>query len=341
MNFEKDSKTVNHRKGQEITFSWRPLKFGQFGIFGGLGRVIRLILSVDKKATVHARGDFAALSAIISGSKHVIWDCRAITPDQRIAQKKKSKFSFEYLILRLIEYVCAKKSMKIIVITQRAKFFLMERYRLPATKFVHISTCADLEIFKPSPRRETPILDSINIAFIGTLGPQYDIELINDFVQNLRSKVPTKFTIALSAGATDLYKQLDYDFVIRLSHHEVADFINSQDIGISIWREDMGVSLLSVAATKNAEFLACGKPVLVNSSQGDIGELVSRFKAGVATTENSKAAVDKYVDEVLSLFSEGNDLASRCVELAKLHYSLESGVREIDRLYSEFSANSI
>ena len=102
----------------------------------------------------------------------------------------------------------------------------------------------------------------------------------------------------------------------------------------------MGVSLLSVAATKNAEFLACGKPVLVNSSQGDIGELVSRFKAGVATTEKSKAAVDEYVDEVLSLFSEGNDLASRCVELAKIHYSLESGVREIDRLYSEFSANS-
>lgn len=69
-------------------FSWRPLPFGKYGEVAGLNRILRLRKIVNRKAVVHARSDFAAFAAITAGSKRVIWDCRALTPDQRIAAKK-------------------------------------------------------------------------------------------------------------------------------------------------------------------------------------------------------------------------------------------------------------
>jgi len=337
VNFEKKIEVSDIQKMQSLGINWRPLKFGNFGFFGGFKRIIALRRQVKSDAIIHGRGDFSALAAILAGSQRVIWDCRAITPEQRIAQKRKHRFSLEYVVLRAIEYICAKKSRKIIVITERACEFLMQRYRLPKSKFLHVSTCVELERFKPLVNQKPIGYDSLNIAFIGTLGEHYDIELMNRIVSEFKSKTKTKFSIALSKGSTTLYSLMDYDELVHLSHDEIPEFINSQDIGIAVWREDMGASLLSAAATKNAEFLACGKPIIVNISQGDIGRLVLKYKAGVATSDISDVAVNRYVEECLSLVKSDPSVSKRCVELAHRHYSLENGTNEISKLYSKLA----
>ncbi len=334
VSFEKDFPSIGDdhstAKGQ---FTWRPLPFGKYGEFAGLNRIWRLRKIVNQKAVVHARSDFAAFAAIIAGSKKVIWDCRALTPDQRIAAKNKSRHSMEYVALRLIEAVCAKKSQKIIVITEKARYFLQKRYGIPASKFLHVSTCVDLQRFRNDQKMQIERSREINIAFIGTIGPQYDIDLIARILEELRKLRKVHFTVSLSKGSTELYSTLKYDTVLRLSHSEMPKFIASQDIGLSIWREDMGVSLLSVAATKNAEFLACGKPIIVNEHQGDIGGWIRDTKTGVSTRSNGSKSVKHYAQEIINLIDEGESLSIRCRTLAEKYYSLEDAVRQISNVY--------
>lgn len=341
VNFEKRIDVQDVKRMHSLGINWNPINFGRFGFLGGLWRVFALRRRVKSESIVHARSDFSALAAILAGSSRVIWDCRAITPDQRIAQKKKRKFSIEYMVLRVIEYICAIKSQRIIVITKGACEFLMNRYNLPREKFLHVSTCVELDSFRPSLKYAFKDKDSLNIAFIGTLGRHYDIDLMNRIVSQFRSKINTKFTIALSEGSTTLYSEMNYDELVHLGHDEMPEFINSQDIGISIWRKDMGVSLISVAATKNAEFLACGKPIIVNIGQGDIGRLVLDYKVGVATSDDSNLSISRYVEDCLYLLRNDSSLAKRCVDLAYGQYSLEKGTNSISQLYSELDRDGI
>jgi glycosyltransferase involved in cell wall biosynthesis len=340
VSFEKDFSSM--AASNSITkeqFTWRPLPFGKFGAVAGLNRIWRLRKLVNRKAVVHARSDFAAFAAIMAGSKRVIWDCRALTPDQRIAAKNKSRYSMEYIALRLIESVCAKKSQKIIVITEKARFFLQKRYGIPASKFLHVSTCVDLQRFHIDQKLQKEKGEGIKIAFIGTIGPQYDIDLIATIIEELRKLRKVHFTVSLSKGSTELYSTLKYDTVLSLSHSEMPKFIVSQDIGLSVWRQDMGVSLFSVAATKNAEFLACGKPIIVNENQGDIGGWIRDTKTGVSTRSNDLKSAKQYAQEVINLIDEGESLSNRCRTLAEKYYSLEEAVWQISNVYESLLSN--
>lgn len=333
INFEKcsDESMEELILQSNFNFEWKPLPFGKKGMLGGARRIYLLTKHINRANLIHARGDLAAFSAIIRGAKKVIWDCRALSADQRIAAKSRNKLSLEFIILRFIEMLCAKHSSRIIVITERAKEILKSRYRLPEDKFVVVSTCVDLDLFKVTPRSSDKH-QVLRIAFVGTLGPQYDINLMNEIVNSLKLIIPTEFSIALSRGHTELYSSLFYDKRYELSHHEMPSFISTQDIGLSIWREDMGISLASVAATKNAEFLACGKPIVVNASQGDIGQWVENEKIGVSTKGSSSKEIASYAQQILEL-TKNDYVANRCQNVANKHYSLERGVELISRLY--------
>lgn len=335
ISFEKNPSYIE--LGEPITkgrFTWRPLIFGKYGQLAGLNRIWRLKRVVNTIAVVHARSDFAAFAAIFAGSKRVIWDCRALTADQRIAAKNKSRLSVEYFALRLIEAVCVKKSQKIIVITEKARLFLQQRYVIPENKFLHVSTCVDLQRFRNNRRVVVGSGQVIRIALVGTIGPQYDIDLINKILDELRQHRKVQFSVALSKGSTELSHKLKSDTTLSLTHGEMPEFIASQDIGLSIWRENMGVSLLSVAATKNAEFLACGKPLIVNESQGDIGGWIRETRTGVSTRASDSLSIERYVNEILSLLDEGESLGERCRSLAEKYYSLDDAIEQISKVYS-------
>ena len=219
------------------------------------------------------------------------------------------------------------------MIKEKARYFIQKRYGIPASKYIHVSTCVDLQRFRNDQKLQKETSKGIKNAFIGTIGPQYDIDLITRLLEELRKLRKVYFTVSLSKGSTELYSTLKCDSVLSLTHSEMPRFIASQDIGLSIWREDMGDSLLSVAATKNAEFLACGKPIIVNENQGDIGGLIRNTKTGVATRSNDSKSVKHYAQEIINLIDEGESLSNRCRSLAEQYYSLEDAIQQISNVY--------
>ena len=120
----------------------------------------------------------------------------------------------------------------------------------------------------------------------------------------------------------------------------MPNLIQEFDLGISLWRKDLGVCLTSVASTKTAEFLASGRPVLINSNQGDLGALIARYDIGVATKGDSELEINGYCQEILRLIAD-SQLFNRCNEMIEIEeFSLDSGIKKLLSIYQELDFNS-
>jgi glycosyltransferase involved in cell wall biosynthesis len=341
MTFEKDSAPLPKQSlllGSNV--NWIPITFGRRGLWGGLYRVFLLSKVIKGAELTHARGDLACLSAVIGGCKSIIWDCRAITPEQRIEAKGKSKFSIEYLVLRFIEWVCAKRATSIIFITEKARDFMSRRYNLPRDKSQVISTCVDLSRFTISNPIETLSTSrKIRVLISGSLGPHYDEEAMAEFLGALGKIHPVYLGLAIGKESRFQPTLLRPDKFFSVSYYEMPDLIKEYDVGISIWKMQMSVSSLSVSAVKNAEFLACGKALIVNKNQGDIAEIVELENIGVSVDPSSKSDYSRLSEKLIALLRDPT-LPNRCRSVAEKHYSLALGTTKLNVLYNELITNN-
>ena len=332
LSFEKEMPSNSEKLELESDgLLWKPLHFGRFGFIGGMGRVYRMWREIDRSRIIHARSTLPALAALLRFPKKWIWDCRSLQADQRRALSFQPRRNLSFIVMRIVEYVLAKRATSIIVITKKVLPVFISRYRISPDKLNVIPTCVDVDRFncKPSNRSK-----GIKLLFAGTFSPAYDLPLINKIIAKLRERIPVSVTIAASKGATNHWKQVDYDFIVSLTHEEMPRLIQDHDLGFSIWRNDLGVCLTSVASTKTAEFLACGRPVVINSLQGDFGALISEYGAGVVTSSGSEIDIDEYVDKIIELVRD-KDTATRCRELATTEFNLDNAVSDLIQIYKK------
>jgi len=304
--------------------TWTPLDFGRFGVLGGISRISRMSRRIDRKTIVHARGNLSAISALVRSPHRWIWDCRSMHSDQRLSLSKAKKRRLVYVVMRIIEMLLAKYSSRIIVITNSVKSEFVSRYRIPIEKMQMISTCADIEKFK---KTDFPSLDEIRILLSGTFSPAYDLIQINKIIYEMRKRSPVHVTAS--------WVDIPYDEFLSVPHDEMPNLIAKSHCGFSIWHNDLGVCLKSVASTKTAEFLSMGRPVFINSKQGDFKELFGIYEIGVVTDASDDESVKNYVDEMLALLNNAETI-EKCHRLAEDNFSLADGVFKLLEIYKEF-----
>jgi glycosyltransferase involved in cell wall biosynthesis len=285
---------------------------------------------IDKESIVHARGNLAAIAAMIRNPHNWIWDCRSMHADQRLALSEGKLNKIIYFGMRIFESLLARFSSRIIVITNSVKKVFEERYSISSGKMLMISTCVDTAKFlkKPLPENET-----IRILLSGTFSPAYDLTLITKILEEMKKRSEVHVTVAASLGATSSWNSIPYDEYLSVPHDQMSGLIENSHCGFSIWRNDLGVCLRSVASTKTAEFLAMGRPVFINSKQGDFQNLFKDYKIGVVTDSQDDASVSKYVDQMFSLLCDLSTTRN-CRKLAEENFSLDEGVSNLLKLYS-------
>ena len=312
--------------------SWTPLPFGKFGVIGGISRVARMWWIIDRREIIHARGNLSALAALLRSPKHWIWDCRSLHADQRRALSPGKKITLSFVAMRFTEYLLAKRSSAIIVITHAVLPVFISRYKVPKEKISVISTCVDAERFSESPRTNN---DAISILLAGTFSPAYDVDLMNKIIRRLKQHKSVWVTIATSNGSTNAWESFDFDELVSVPHDEMPRLVAESDLGMSIWKNDLGVCLSSVASTKSAEFLATGRPIFINTLQGDLGSYVAENSVGVATDGSSEIEIESYVNHMLKLLKDP-ELGARCRSVAVNHFSLNEGVENLLKIYDSF-----
>jgi glycosyltransferase involved in cell wall biosynthesis len=238
--------------------------------------------------------------------------------------------------MRILEGLIARKSKRVIVITKSVMNIVIKRHKISNSKLVFIPTCVDTHRFTYIKSKNQ---DQIRILLSGTFSAAYDYRLINKIILNLRKRTTVEVIAAISPGSTSNWEKIEIDGVTSKSHLEMPNLIKEFDLGVSLWRNDLGVCLTSVASTKTAEFLASGRPVLINSNQGDLGAIIAKYGIGVVTDGDSELEIESYCAEILRLTRDPK-LFERCQKMInEEEYSLESGISKLLSIYRELDFN--
>ena len=314
---------------------WTPHRFGDNGARAGFGRVARLARSIRGADLVHARSDMAAAAAMWSGAERWLWDVRSFWADQKVATGVFSARSPQVGVFQRIERRAAVGSRHVVALTPSAIDELDRRYDgVVGPKATVVTTCVDRRRFKPAPM---PATDPVRLLLAGTLNRFYDVPTMLDLVAELRTRRPVELLVA-SPGGTDWDPELESVGAVRTSATpgEMPALIASCHAGLSVCRDDAGISLVAAMPTKIGEFLAVGRPVIVNSGLVDAASMVDGADAGVVV-DASAGGLDAAVTRLLELLDD-DATPGRATGLAAGFFDLDAGVDKLLEVYRRISA---
>jgi hypothetical protein len=332
LTFEKESPPDSLvERMKQASVEWTQIPFGGNGPLGGMVRTFKLANLLPDSEITHARSDFPAVAARFSGQDRILWDVRSLWADQR-------KFIEESILRRSalslyapFERLACNSAIALSTLTQAVVPVLENRHKnLPNLKTV-IPTAVDLDRFRFSPIMPRKLKG----LYSGTYNNYYDLELSRKFIEALKritncevawAKPRESHTILLNAGESSVFS---------VTQPEMANVMSEYSFGISICKEDAGLSLKAAMPTKIAEFLAIGRPIVVNKGLGDCDELISDYKAGIVLSKNDNlhTKAEEFIEICRSI-----DTPSHCRHLAEKHFSLVESVNLYLNIYEKMKA---
>lgn len=310
-----------------VDWNWRP--FNTKGLIGGVFRLNHLRKEIPNTNLIHARSDIPAVSAIVSGQAPVLWDVRSLWADQKVMIQKNLVNKTLYGIYRGLESIAASKSMGMSTLTSAVVPILEERHkRLPSLRTV-VPTAVDLDYFK---------LDAImpskaQALFSGTYNEYYDLNLSSLFMDEFRKQIPVETHWARPKESNKSKIDVGESKVFPSSQTGMAKLIPDYSFGVSICKMDAGPSLTGAMPTKIGEFLACGRPIVVNRGLGDMDQFIEEFDAGVIL-DGTRSNLQESATKLANLLSD-SETPYRCRALAEKYFNMDVGANKYLNLYSQ------
>ncbi len=319
-------------------------------IAAGLAVAWSLILR-HRIGILHARSYIAATIALglcTLSRVRFLFDMRGFWVDERVEGGLWKKGGLLYRTFKRLEKKFLLRADAIVILSRRGAEIL--RGMIPSRKveprIAVIPTCADLELFRPDPAVRNS-KNSLKLVYVGSLGTWYLIEEMVAFFEVLFSRLPeSSFTLITPSdpailenvlGKLNLVQGAAGRITIKsLPYNQVPQALSNADCSIFFIRPSF--SKQASCATKFAESLACGRPVLINSGVGDHEQYVRSRNIGVVIEEFSEAGFNTALDSLLELLRDSS-LAARCRTAAEQNFSLAGGVESYLELYSWLSGD--
>ena len=325
--FQPDSDLVNYF--ELLGVDWNIRRFGSQGIIGGIERLNSLRQEIPKTNLIHARSDIPAVAGIISREAPVLWDVRSLWADQKVMIQENKVNSTLYRLYRGLESIAANKSLAISTLTNSIIPILEQRHkRLPKLRTV-VSTNVDLDKFQFN----STFPPTVRALFSGTYNDYYDLELSRMFLHELQNLVPFKTHWARPSESHKSHIGVGEERIIPSTQGDMASLIPRYSFGVSVCKLDAGPSLSAAMPTKIAEFLACGRPIVVNKGLGDMDSFIKEFNVGVIL-DGSKENLRESASSLVSLLDDP-ETPERCRALAEKYFDLKVGVKQYFDIYQE------
>jgi glycosyltransferase involved in cell wall biosynthesis len=235
----------------------------------------------------------------------------------------------------------------IVTLTQAARKKIMKEHAIKADKISVIPCTVDLSLFKPSEglnkqshalRVKYDLTEYYPIlCYSGSLGTRY---LVNEMLQafaSIREQFKNAHLLVLTKSPTqDLKRQLEgmglgNEVTLASStYSEMPAYINMCDAGIYfIYKGNSGAA---ASPTKQAEFLALGKPIITNQGIGDTDKFIENHSIGYvleAFTEDAYRSMAKELEKILNM------PADVIRATARKEFNLEKGVKTYFKIYQQ------
>lgn len=322
-----------------------------FDVVNGTRFVAKLIRR-EKFDILHARVHvpmlMAALARKVSGHKpKILFDIRGFFPEEYIDAGIWEPDGALFRLVKKVERWLMDEADGFVVLTKKAREVLFPEaeidsegaYLFDGRPVEVIPCCVDLDVrfsgvdrkFRQASRAELGLQDRFVVTHLGALGGLYLTEQIADFLRAAREKDPRTFAIFLTQSNPDLIIPLlqergfaPSDFLVeKVSTRDVPRYLAASDAALSFVKATYAT--MSRSPTKNAEYLACGVPIVANSGVGDVDSLIDENRVGVLVHELTAAGYSAALAEIEEL----GDVSERCQATARREFDLETvgGVR--------------
>lgn len=337
------------RKVDAAGIRWIPLTYRQGGI-GPLinianGMVLSFFLAIRHRIQiVHPRG---YITAIIAGvlktllRVRFIFDPRSFWPDERVEMGIWQADSMPYGVAKRLEQWFLSASDAVVSLTE-AGVRVMRSYPYLAgrqKRFVVITTCTNLELFRPSPAPPEPGRP-FTLGYLGTVGLPYLLDEVFAALALARSIRSDSRLLVLNRRDHAYIRARAEASGLPPEAIELKSVSHDQ-ITAELWRMSVGIVFITptpsrecCAPTKLGEFLGAGIPCLANAGVGDLERILKGDETGVVIPSFEPSALEAGVRAVMDL-AEQPGIAERCVASARRHFALADGVRSYDRLYRD------
>ena len=308
---------------------WKARNFGSGGNFGGLIRLNDLRREISKTAIIHGRSDIPTVSGILSKEAPVLWDVRSLWADQKVMIQNSPMSKLLYKSYHKFEQISAHRSMAMSTLTHAVVPILESRNKILPNLRTVIPTTTDLQKF----RLHTRMPSNVVALFSGTFNNYYDLELSAEFMKELRKIIEVETHWAKPRETTVVKIGVGEERTFEITQEMMAEFIPNYSFGVSVCKLDSGDSLAAAMPTKIAEFLACGRPVVINKGLGDLDAFIKEFNAGVILDGTSDNLGSSTV-ELVSLIKDP-ETPARCRALAEKYFNMDTAVNKYISIYSK------
>jgi glycosyltransferase involved in cell wall biosynthesis len=207
-----------------------------------------------------------------------------------------------------------------------------------------IPTCADLQRFSPGPR-DASLAARLGVAgfpvigCVGTMGNWYMRQEMIDCLSLLARSWPE---LRILIVTRDDQKLLRADFnrsgiaperlvIATAAFEDMPRYVRLFDAGLFFIRPTFAKR--ASAATKLAEFLGSGVPVIINDGVGDSGTIVREAEVGVVLSTLDAPTFETLTATVRELIADPG-VAPRCRRTAVGVFDLDAGVGRYRQLYA-------
>jgi glycosyltransferase involved in cell wall biosynthesis len=297
---------------------------------------------------VHARGYVPALVALgvrRASRAAFLFDTRGFWVDEKVEARHWKRGGVLYRIGKWWErrfYAAADAVVLLTAAGARAIPELGVR-TAPDVPVEVIPTCADLQRFSPGPKdaalaAQLGVAGAPVVGCVGTMGNWYmRDEMIDCLAVFARSWPELRILIVTRDDHHQLRADLERAGVrgrrlvlAAATFDEMPRYLRLFDAGLFFIRASF--SKRASAATKLAEFLGCGVPVVINDGVGDSGSIVRGANAGVVLGALNARTYDAALANIRAIMGDP-EIATRCRRLATEVFDLEQGVEQYRRLY--------
>jgi glycosyltransferase involved in cell wall biosynthesis len=337
---------------------WHRLRYHQrpslpatvFDVLAGIMKGSQLVRSKGIEM-VHARNHVPATIALALKRRYglkFIFDLRGLMAEEYVDAGHWKQGAIPFRLTKSLERRAFNAADGLVTLTERIWPEIREWEGLKGHDVHHevVPCCADLERFRFDPedrkmiRKRLGLQDRFVVVYSGSIGGWYLTEEMADFFAALIQEHSDAHALWLTPTGHSAVRSLmaargadpDRYSIVASPPEEVRSYLSAGDAGLAFIKPCF--SKLASSPTKNAEYLACGLPVIINPDIGDSNSLVTEEGVGELVRSFSRESYLAAISRLRSAFADTGETRARTRRVAERLFDVNGvGIRRYNRLY--------
>lgn len=308
-------------------------------------QAIRRWIKREKFDILHARVHIPMLMAVLASKlsttkPKLLFDIRGFFPEEYTDAGIWKRDGGLYRLVKMVERWLMKRADAFVVLTERAREILFpgstesgcDEQGRPIEV---IPCCVDVERFAAisqasadEMRERLGIAKRFVMAYVGSFGGWYMADETAALFGELKKLKENAFALILTQSKPEIIQPLlsavGYNptdlWIGQVSSRDIPRYLSAADAAVSFIKPCY--SKQASSPTKNAEYLACGLPIIVNDGIGDTTQQITDDHTGVVINEFKSASYVSALAELDDLLADRDAVRARCRVSANNRFGL-------------------